>query len=538
MKIYNTALQGLNTARAALDTTSQNITNANTEGYNRRITDIESTEFDSVRVNGVRRQSNFFIDTQRWTSISSREAFQSQVNQIGPLESLLSDVDQNIGSALSEYFDSAARLMQKPNDPAARQTYLGAANVVTSQFRGIQQQFNANRTLINKEIETTVNTINDLSASVAQLNKEITFAQGQGNESPNTLLDKRDQAITELSALVGVDVIRQKNGVYNVSMKGGTALVSGQTARLLNTQPDGTDASNTIVTSVTPDGGEIPIRSENVRGGALGGLLEYRRESFDDVENKINRLALVFADQVNQLQESGIDANGDPGAPLFSFGDPLAFRDPRNDGTATFTIEIDDSTQLRPTSFDVIVTDAAAGELQLKDSAGKTQTVTLDGAGSATVEGFTVTVDDIAQLQDGDTFLFKPVSNAINSLDVLIEAPVQVVAGTTSAPGDNEVALQILRLKDANVMQGGSTFSADYAGTIGELGSRSLTAQIQLDIQTNLSTFAEDLKQTDSGVNLDEEAVNLVKFQQYYEANARVIDAASNLFDTLLSLRG
>ncbi len=86
-------------------------------------------------------------------------------------------------------------------------------------------------------------------------------------------------------------------------------------------------------------------------------------------------------------------------------------------------------------------------------------------------------------------------------------------------------------------MGGKASLSGAYGAMVSDVGNRTNITQVNLDARQGLTDQLRAVQQSESGVNLDEEAANLIRFQQFYQANARVIDTASNIFDTILGLR-
>ncbi|MDR5900486.1 flagellar basal body rod C-terminal domain-containing protein, partial [Halomonas vilamensis] len=111
------------------------------------------------------------------------------------------------------------------------------------------------------------------------------------------------------------------------------------------------------------------------------------------------------------------------------------------------------------------------------------------------------------------------------------------LSGTTG-PGDNRNALALQNLQSEDKVGDNATFSGAYGAMVSDVGNRTNITQVNLDARQGLTDQLRAVQQSESGVNLDEEAANLIRYQQYYQANAKVIDTASTIFDTILGLRG
>jgi flagellar hook-associated protein 1 FlgK len=95
----------------------------------------------------------------------------------------------------------------------------------------------------------------------------------------------------------------------------------------------------------------------------------------------------------------------------------------------------------------------------------------------------------------------------------------------------------LLKLQSAKVVGGNKTFNDSYATLVSDVGNKTSTLKTSSATQTNVVTQLSNQQQSISGVNLDEEYGNLQRFQQYYLANAQVLQTASTLFDALLAIR-
>ena len=129
---------------------------------------------------------------------------------------------------------------------------------------------------------------------------------------------------------------------------------------------------------------------------------------------------------------------------------------------------------------------------------------------------------------------------SFNGITVQVEGPVQpgdvfIVENNTSAVSDNTNAIALLNLQTTDTVNGSSNYQETYGGLVGRVGTVTRQAELNSEAQNRLLEDAVQSKESVSGVNLDEEAINLTKFQQAYQAAAQVISTSSELFQTLLS---
>ncbi len=539
MSLFSIGLTGLNTAQIALNTTSNNISNVYTPGYNRELTLLSQSATGGVRVSDVQRQFDYFISSQLNTangSLKGLSVYQGQINQI---DSLLADQEAGLAPVMQNFFAALQDLAGSPGDPAARQGVIGTADVLAAQFRSFEDYFHSMSQGINEQIRTEVTQINNTVEQLANINREIILAKARTGEAPNNLLNQRDQLVAELSERVDIRVTIQDGDVYNISLASGQPLVAGNNHYELVAKGSDADPSRIVVGYSDASGNVIELRESAFKKGSLGGLMSFRAESLDPLQNKLGVMATSLAMAFNEQHQNGIDLNGDPGEAMFSIRQPQVYSNARNDGTAVLSGVFEDASQLTGADYDLRVVNAAAGEFQVtRRDTGETFTATLDAANQMSIGGVQLTLDDPALLQDGDRFQLQPTRRAANGLQNLITDPSNIAAGLAPGSGDNENALALLGLQNTQIVGGKSTLSQAYASLVSDVGNRSSIVKVNLSAQTSLTEQIKAMQQSVSGVNLDEEAANLIRYQQYYQANARVIDTATTIIDTLLGLRG
>lgn len=537
MSIFSIGLSGLNSAQIALNTTSNNISNVYTPGYNRELTLFEENgKQGGTRVSDVQRQFDQFIATQLNSARSATASLENYQSQVSQIDNLLADTESGLAPIMQDFFASLQDLAANPSDPASRQGVLGNADTLTAQFRSLDRYLGDMQSGIAGEVESEVIQINNTVEQIAGLNKEIILARARSGEAPNSLLNQRDQLISELGERIDVSVNIQE-GSYNVSVGNGQPLVAGTQSYSLGTMASNADPTRTVVAYTDSAGNQLELPEDTFSDGALGGLLNFRRETLDSVQNGIGQLAATLAMAFNEKHEAGTDLNGDPGQAMFSVGTPQVNTHEGNTGTAVMSAELTDHLGLTGEDYRLEVTDAGAEEFLVSRLDGSNaSTMTLNGAGELQFAGMTITIDDPALLTNGDSFQVLPTRSAAGELESLIEDTSLIAAGISGASGDNQNALALQSLQDTKAVGGSATFSQSYAGLVGEVGNRTNIVQVNLEAQQSLREQIYMVQQSESGVNLDEEAANLIRYQQFYQANAKVIEIGSTLMDTILGM--
>ncbi|MCX2780110.1 flagellar hook-associated protein FlgK [Microbulbifer thermotolerans] len=539
MSMFSIGLSGLNAAQIALNTTSNNISNVYTEGYNRELTLLgERSGGLGVQVNDVQRQFDDFVAGQLNAVSSTASALSSYEIQISQIDDLLADRDAGLAPLMQNFFSAIEDLTAAPSDPAARQGVIGTADTLSAQFRAFDDYLQNMREGVNDQIADEITQINNTAEQIANLNREIALAKAKQGEAPNSLLNQRDQLVADLSERIDVQLTVQESGTYNLSIGNGQPIVAGSQSFSLEAMDSAADPSRTVVGYHDSAGNLIELDEGMIAGGALGGLLAFRSETLDKTQNQLGQLAVSLALGVNQQHNAGVDQNGNPGTDMFAIGQPRTYSNANNSGTATISAAFDDITQLTAADFELTVTDSTTGQFEItRLDTGDTFTATLDASDQLTFGGVVVSVSGAAGLQDGDRFQLQPVRNVASGMENLIQDGAEIAAGLGGGSGDNENALALQQLQDTQLVGGSATLNGAYAAMVSDVGNRTNIVQVNLEAQEGLTEQLRALQLSDSGVNLDEEAANLIRYQQYYQANAQVIQTAATVMDTILGLR-
>ncbi|WP_087719455.1 flagellar hook-associated protein FlgK [Salinicola salarius] len=541
MSLFSIGLSGLSAAQNALSTTSNNISNVYTDGYSRQLTLLGQNSSgegggSGVSVDGIQRQYNSYISSQL-NQVNSRESaletYQSQVNQI---DDLLADSDSGLTTLMQNFFSSLEDLTGAPSDAAAREGVLGSARSMVAQFRAYDGYLSDMREGINGQIGDVVTQVNDLSDQIADLNKQVTLARARSGEEPNALLDQRDKLVSDLGELVDVNVQVQDGSTYQVSLSNGTPLVAGNKSFDLVAVKSDEDPSNITIAYEDGAGSRSPLKESVIQGGELGGLLSFRSETLDSVQNQLGQLAVTLAVEFNDQHEAGVDINGDSGKAFFEIGGPTVIASANNAGSGSLDAEYGDISQL--TADDYQLTYQADGSLKVENlsSGEKLPDVSPDADGNLSFGGVTL-APGTPPPAEGDVFTLQPTRNAAAGFDLALSDTSQIAASESGDSGDNRNALALLDLQNQTLVGGSATFSGGYASLVSDVGNRAAITDANLTTQQGLSDQLYAYQQADSGVNLDEEYANLMRYQQYYSANAKVIEAGSTILDTILGLR-
>src|SRR5690554_26650 len=508
MSIFSIGLSGLRAAQSGLYTTSGNISNINTPGYNREILQLGENRTSGVMVNGIERQFNQFVATRLNAasgSLASLETYYSQVRQI---DNLLSDERSGLAPVMQEFFSAVGQMNSNPADPSARAGVLGTASTLVSQFRSFDNYLADIESSVNAEMKFEVDSVNALTSQIGLLNKEILIARSGTGNAPNSLLNERDKLVHQLSQRLDVKVYEQKSGSYTISMNNGSPLVSNDTAYALEARTDNADPTRNAIFYSDVAGNQLQLKESVFNRGSLGGLMEFRTKSLDTMRNQVGQMVAVFVDAFNTQHQQGVDLNQQPGQAIFATGTPVAYSNNTNAGDAVANVQITDSNALLAADFEIRLTDTGY-EVSRLDT-GKTVASTFDGAtNTLTFNGLSVEMTGTAQ--QGDSFRVRPLVNQTQNFELLLTDGSQIAAAQSTASGDNRNGLAMLDLQNQLLVEGRGTFNQAYGTMISTLGNQINVVQANLAAQQGLTEQLYMLQQSESGVNLDEEAANLIR---------------------------
>ncbi|KMM79034.1 flagellar hook-associated protein FlgK [Pseudomonas deceptionensis] len=426
--LINIGMSGLNASQGALATVGNNIANANTSGYSRQ--QIVQGSGASQQVGGVfigtgttladvRRVYNAYLDAQLQTTTSLNGDAQAYLDQIGSVDKLLSDKNTGVSAALSSFFSSLQTAASAPGDMSARQLLLTNAQTLSNRFNSISSQLNQQNEGINSQLDTLTSMVNQHTATIASLNKQIAQATTAGN-TPNNLLDARNEAVRTLNELVGVTV-QEHDNVYDITLGTGQALVQGNTSNTLSVQPGQVDKSQYSV-QINYAQSKSDVTSV-ISGGKIGGLLRYRDDVLAPAMNDLGRTAIVVADAINKQLGQGLDANGEFGSSLFNNINSEKAITQRSlaatgnsAGSSNLNVSISDSSQL--TTYDYKVTFTSATEYTVQRSDGQDAKGPFKLGDKQEIDGFTLQLPQGGAVAAGDSFKVSPTRNGASAIGV------------------------------------------------------------------------------------------------------------------------
>ena len=289
---FNIGLSALFAAQQGLATTGHNIANVNTEGYSRQRVSFEARNPQFIGVGYIgkgvdvlsimRITDQFLVDQVR--NANSNEARAAKMSE------LINQVDRQFGGGLlahgmQNFFDAIGDANDDPRLTATRQVLIESARTMVARFSDQEAQLNAIARSSNQQITATVQEINALTRTIADLNIDIVRLTGQAGGAPaNDLLDQREHLLVELSERVGVQIQRRSDGMVNVLVGDGQLVVAGGTQSLLAAIPNAFDASRTEIALEV--GGSFSEITSAISGGELGALVDFRDDALEPARKR------------------------------------------------------------------------------------------------------------------------------------------------------------------------------------------------------------------------------------------------------------
>lgn len=537
--LMGSALSGLRAAQIGLNTTSNNIANVNTEGYNRQITGLAESKGTSagglfagsgVSVTGVQRQYEQYLSTQLNDANSELGASKSHLAQISQIDNLLGDGDAGLNKQMQSFFAGMQTMASNPADTSARQALLGNAESMTAQFRATDSYLKNMSDNTVAQMGGVVDEINSYSRQIATLNVQITQTQSKTGTPPNDMLDQRDLLVSKMSELTGVSVVNQ-DGQYMVSLSTGQALVAGKQVQSLQMVASEDDPTRQVVALKASDGNLFELDESRLTGGTLGGLTQFRNESLEPTQLRVDQMAHALASSVNDLQTGGFDLDGDAGKAFFTASTPTVVASNANSSDAVPSISFtDDISKVAASNYKLTVNS--------NDTNGYSLT-RLDSGQAVDAAEAGLEINLPAGLANGDSFVIKPLNNAAGQLSVSSDMTPEGIAARGSLDEGvrgNSNALAMANIQSEKLINGSTSLNTAYASMVSDVGNKTATLKSSNAAQTQISQELKSAQQSVSGVNIDEEAANMLKYQQLYSASAQMIRASSEMFDALIGI--
>ena len=564
--ILQIANKALLAEQLGVEVTGHNIANVNTEGYSRQrvdlVTAISVPSYygplgTGVEVQGIERAFDPFITARLNEKNSVLSNYQTRSDALQQVAAFFNETqDGGLNELFSQFFAAWNDLADNPTGAGERQALLYQSLTLSDAFNSRANQLVQERTSLLQQIGPTIEEINGHTARIAQLTREIVASEANG-QNANDLRDQRQLEISRLSELIGVQTYTTGDGTISVALPNGLPLVQGVLSFDLTYQISPADTVELIWQG--PGGTTEVIDTSTFSGGKLTALIQTRDEVIPRYQQELDQLAQDLIIAVNDQHSQGV------GLELFSqtkgtyqVSDPAVAMSaslPLGDQIVNGTLQISVDRDGEPLVMDTIAIDPS---LSLNDLVASINThPVLSTYLTASVEDnslkiFTNLASDTFGFAGDDSHVLtalgvntyftgdKAYTLGVNAWvlnDPDLVAAGQIDATGAHAVGDNRNALALADLEDAPVGPDSLTLGETYERLVMSLGLEAQEAGNQGTFYQGLVEQLTQMRDAVSGVSLDEEMTNLVKFQRAYQAAARLVTVADELYQTLLSLK-
>jgi flagellar hook-associated protein 1 FlgK len=611
------ALSGITASQVGLNTTGQNIANAQTPGFSRQsvIQSAAEPTFSGsgyigtgVNIEGIRRSYSVLLAAHANSASSEASRAASYADGLNQINNIIGNADRSASVALSSFFSAVQQVTTSPADAASRQSMLASAQTLAQRFRDLDGSLIEQRNQVNDRVAVTLENINSLARQIGSLNSRIA-GETAGGRMPNDLLDQREVALNSLSKLIRTNATTQPDGTVSVYLGSGVALVSGGMIQPLALATNQIDLTAPAV-GTKSGSGAVPLPDSGDLGGEIGGLIALRDDALTAAEAGLGRLARVIAETVNARHRLGQDLQGNAGGDFFSVAEPVAAASAANQGNGSVRVIVDDASQLAATDYRVSATADGYSVTRLGDGTQElftTQPFSIDGlhielngapvtgdsfminaargaagslqvvlrnsaaiaAGSAVsvsaatqnlgdaVASITVNAAD-GNLRQPATIVFSSQAEltvtsgsasttmpytpgmaiSANGWSVTLQGTpkagdVFTVAPAVGATGDNRNLLALAALAGRDLV-GGASYTGAYGQLVADFSVRGRESEAARKASASFATAAINARDEVGGVNLEEEAMNLLRYQQSYQAAGKLLSIANTLFETII----
>lgn len=592
MTSFNAGVSGLQSAQASLNTASHNIANAQTKGYVRQqtlITDsfyqtMPGTHDDRIQIGTgttivkTRQTRNDFLDAQYRLQLGRQTFYEANQKAAYEIEDMLGELEgEEFRTCITDLKSALSSLAENPDNIVCKDQVVSVAQHFVERAQVLQQELDTYQTSLNLEVQTQVDSINDLVTQIRELNKQIQKYEATG-ENANDYRDKRNQALDELSKIIKIEVNENIDGTVTIYSEG-AYLLDSVNQFLLTTEYE--SPTSHLLKPVWKTGGDffmhegLAYSSENNTDiGSLKGLMVARGNKlakYTDVPNKPDEKDTQFYNEDGSFNQLAFDQaseqyrrdlevyNDSVGASIVmqvqSQLDTLVHGIVKqiNDTLCpNKELKLADGTTIKVLDEDKALmgddgNDTIGTELFARRSTSRYEKVTV------TVENEDGTTSDIEVYKLNDENKEDPYS--LYTINQLVVNPVVLQDSSTIPVKYTEGSGKYGGYASNELLQIAQCFN----NTLGTLNPNSLTTYNALDFYSGMcsdlaiaggiwngvvsnqeTTVAslESERQNVMGVSTDEELSDLIKFQRCFDASSRYITTISEMLEHIIERLG
>lgn len=501
-----TANKGMNAQQKALETTSHNISNANTPGFSRQRVNLQADLpytmtgigqiGTGVKVSSITRIVDDFVVKNIRNETSALHQYEVKSDILGQLEGIFNEGDDVKGLSydLSVYFDSWTKLANNPEFDNAKSILSENGSTLTDNINHMAIQIDDLKNNTLSTLEKSVLDVNGKLTELQDINSQIYKLQNDG-VYPNDLLDRRDSLLKDIAGFSKVDASFDQYGRVSVKMDGQDILTPNSLSTIsvvVGHDKDGnalvSHGGNSLVNRETVDQkglkvGQLMISNDKQNAkdyqtlDVISGSSKGHQDALTELDQRLeelNQFAFGLASSVNMIHSDN--------------GKSIDFFDLGSDKNYARNLKVSDEIKKDPKKIN------AAQNI------------------------------DNHEVGDGSRAL------AISRLkDITFNYPI-TKADLDAAYDENKMTFK--------AVDGGLTFLGSFVDIVTKNGISKQQADNKMMAQDYIVNQLEVKNSSISGVNINEEVSGVIRYQRAFQANAKVISVISEMLDTLINRTG
>ena len=459
MSLLNVGARALLANQVALQTAGHNIANVNTPGYSRQTVVLQTVQGQftgggyigqCVDVQTILRNQSELLTRQSAAAGSTQAADSVRAERLGQLQDIFSGGTSGLGAAINDMMNAFSDVVSSPTDITARTVALTRIDETAARMRTAADRLTDIGYTSTEQLKSSVTAVNSLAAQMASVNEQIARAKGNG-QTPNDLLDQRDQIIRDINQYVQTTQIPADDGTVGLFVAGSQPLVLGTTATSLSIDEASQFPGSGQVKLFFNRPGATPIEMDEnmLGGGTISGLLRFNNTDLAEGRNLLGRMATAIGMTMNAQQNLGLTLDGAVGKDLFSVPTSMPGY---TSGAGVGSVSFSDPTQFAASDYEIRFTTGTSGQV-VRLSDGKSTPFT-DAANLATLQIDGLSFNLTTPGAPGERVLFKPFSTAASNIQALVYSPRDLAAANpiNAAMGtSNGGTLQLAGLKATGV---------------------------------------------------------------------------------------
>ncbi len=556
------AKRSLLAQQAAFQVISHNIANVNTPGFSRQKIGLEPSDAlpssigpmgSGVDIGEITRAFDRYLESQINRETEDLGKWGAMGETMEQIEAIFNEsIGYGLNNAMNEFWNAWQDVANNPSGNTERLILIAkgeatalSLNDLYANLRGVQDD-------LDNRIRNFIGEINTIADQIAEINSVIPGAEIMGSKA-NDDRDTRADLINKLSGMININYYENPDGMVTILVGEGRLLVDGRISWGLQGEVN-TDPGSKGFFDVKWDpgaGGNLVDITSDISGGKLAGWLELRDVTIEDYEDKLDILAREIIEEVNRLHSDGVGLSGyssiTAANAVNSSGDPLTATGlPFTPVTGSLTINIFDGNGTPAGTGTINITAGATTLTDVETAINGISHVSAsiaNGLLSVTADpGYTFTFLN----DDSDTLLALGLNTFFTGDDAstivvnsVVQNDINKIAAATSndSPGDNTNALAIAGLKDKLLLEGGaSSLGGYYSSLVSEIGLGAQKALSMANHQESMLQQLENRKSSISGVSLDEEMIDLMRYQNAYVSAAKLVSIVDEMLKALLDM--